>query len=115
VQNGATEHNHSTSVISCCGIFFVHINNVTNDQIWRLEIDIKHMIHYTRLLELDDITRIRCLNIYNDSSSVESVGLQYNPKIRRLECTFSVERVVVVVRSICMELARLIKTTVCQL
>jgi hypothetical protein len=93
----------------------VHINNVTKDQIWRLEIDIKHMIHYTRLLELDDITRIRCLNIYNDSSSVESVGLQYNPKIRRLECTFSVERVVVVVRSICMELARLIKTTGCQL
>ena len=75
------------------------------------------MLHYTIIFKLDDINRIRCLTINNDSSSVESVGLQSYPWIHRLECTVFVECTVVVVavRLIFMELASLIKITVCQL
>ena len=39
------------------------------------------MIHYTTFLKLDDITRIRCLNVNNNSSFVVSVRLQYDPQI----------------------------------
>jgi hypothetical protein len=72
---------------------------------------------YYIIQQLDDINRIRCLTINYDSSSVESVGLQYYPRIHRLECTVSVECavVVVVVRLIFMEVASLMKITVCQL
>ena len=77
LQNGASEHIRHTSALSTLRYYLSFK--------WSMTLKIKYgYLKWTlnilqTLLNLNDITRIRCLTISNDSSSVESIGLQYYP------------------------------------